>query len=126
MSRRSRPLPYFVAQQSLAELEDCPHGEGQHQQVDVPVAHGKVLLADVEHLPDLAWKENDRFCVCSIGIVVFINTIIIIIIIIIIIVTIIIVFNIIIIGMKEVAPAPLPVSRWRGVPGKDHCSQRCR
>ena len=45
----TEPPSDLVAEQSLAELEHGPHGEGEVDQVDVLVPHGQVLLADGEH-----------------------------------------------------------------------------
>ena len=43
----------FITEQSLAELEDGPHGEGEVEEIDVLVSHGQVLLTDREDLGDL-------------------------------------------------------------------------
>ena len=54
------PLGYLCAEQCFAELKHRPHGEGEHEEVDVPVSHGEVLLTDREHLPHLLWCPDRK------------------------------------------------------------------
>ena len=49
---------YFITEESLAELEDGPHGEGEIEEIDVLVSHGQVLLTDREDLGDLLWGPD--------------------------------------------------------------------
>ena len=67
------PLPYLGAQEGFAEFKDSPHREGKHEEVDVPVPHGQVLLADGDDLacllrgPDGEMRESETGAVEDVG-----------------------------------------------------------
>ena len=64
---------YFITEESLAELEDGPHGEGEIEEIDILVSHGQVFLTDREDLGDLLWGPDGKMAESEAGAVKYVG-----------------------------------------------------
>ena len=64
---------YFITEESLAELKDGPHGEGEIEEIDILVSHGQVLLTDREDLGDLLWCPDGEMAESEAGAVKYVG-----------------------------------------------------
>ena len=64
---------YFITEESLAELKDGPHGEGEIEEIDILVSHRQVFLTDREDLADLLWGPDGQVAQSQAGTVKYVG-----------------------------------------------------